>query len=181
MTAGASYCVEYSAVLSTGSRNKPHAGLNRILSKSALLLAFLARLFSPNLLASGVRYRNPPRSSQALSERECGRSRGSESTDRNRLKDSEKSVNRLCKRLCELAGLDGFWTESGPTDLAQRAQLTPRSLSRSQRSLLNLAFFAWGRESHGVMTLAELMRLPPREMARATAFLRGLARKRGAR
>lgn len=89
----------------------------------------------------------------------------------------ERGVNRLCMRFCGLVGLDGFWTESGPTARAQRAFHQRRP--RTRRTLVSLAFYVWGRRGATVLSLADLLALPPREMARAFEFVRGWRRKQG--
>lgn len=94
-------------------------------------------------------------------------------------------VNRMCVDFLDRVGLAGWWTDAGPSPLANLAAAAGRRksrLARGQFTALHLAFFAWrfelihARLDYWPLTVADLMKLDRRTLRHATAFMRGFSR-----
>lgn len=90
----------------------------------------------------------------------------------------------MCVRVCDRAGLQGCWSEDGPTELGVRRYLTARSLPRKQAIVLRVCFFARHVATGGsvegdsrVCTLREVFDLPRPLMRLVCSLLKGWSRR----
>lgn len=88
---------------------------------------------------------------------------------------NRRLLARVCEALLTSSGLEGFWTDGGPSALAEKQRTSPSdALSASQRVTLELAWMLWRGE--GELKVSDLLQeLDDQALVKIGTLLVGVA------